>query len=124
MFYSSTRNVYKYDRRNLIISYSIALSFTLLCLCVGFFALKFNGVIHSTAFSAIIATTRNIELDELLSGHSLGAMPLKHPNASLRFGELAKEGEKGWSGASGESRHIGFGESENILSLRKGQKYI
>lgn len=71
-----TQNIYRYDSHNLILSYSIAAFFTILCACVGFFALHYNGVAHSTAFSAIIATTRNRELDEVSRGHSLGALPL------------------------------------------------
>ncbi|ORY12614.1 hypothetical protein BCR34DRAFT_289978 [Clohesyomyces aquaticus] len=124
--YFYEQNIYNYDSQNLIISYSVAIFFTLLCVCTGFFALQFNGVVHSTAFSAIIATTRNPELDKLSVGHSLGAMPLKHTNVRLRFGELTGDREKDWNSGSdgnGTGRHIGFGLAENVVDLVKGQKY-
>ncbi|TAQ89052.1 hypothetical protein B7494_g2621 [Chlorociboria aeruginascens] len=125
VLYFNTQNIYKYDSRNLIISYSIAAFFTVLCACVGFFALQYNGVAHSNAFSAIIATTRNHELDRVSKGHSLGALPLEHTSMKVRFGEIAKEGEKAWDERSGESergtvRHIGFGAAENVLTLKRG----
>lgn len=122
-----TQNIYRYARRNLIMSYSIAILFTVLCACAGFFALWFNGVAHSTAFSAIISTTRNHDLDAVSKGHSLGALPLEHTSTRLRFGELVGEGEKKWdkqSGESGGARHIGFGAATKVRSLERGGRYI
>ncbi|KAI9746050.1 MAG: hypothetical protein M1818_000731 [Claussenomyces sp. TS43310] len=127
--YFETQNVYKYDSRNLILSYSIAVLFAVLCTSVGIFALQYNGVAHSSAFSAIVTTTRNHELDAVSKGYSLGALPLEHTSMRVRFGELASEGEKAWdrgSDGNGTStgRHIGFGAAENVVTLRRGGKYV
>lgn len=128
MLYFPTQNIYKYDSRNLILSYSIAALFTILCAFVGFFALRYNGVAHSNAFSAVIATTRNHDLDAVSRGHSLGALPLEHTSMKVRFGELMRDGEKTWDddgndGEGGPTRHIGFGAATKVLSLKKGGKY-
>ncbi|MCJ1265013.1 hypothetical protein MMC22_004888 [Lobaria immixta] len=128
MLYFPTQNIYKYDSRNLILSYSIAALFTILCAFAGFFALRYNGVAHSTAFSAIIATTRSHDLDTVSRGHSLGALPLEHTSMKVRFGELMRDGEKTWDGdgndgEGGPTRHIGFGAATKVLSLKKGGKY-
>ncbi|KUJ06311.1 uncharacterized protein LY89DRAFT_633084 [Mollisia scopiformis] len=124
VLYATTRNVYQYNSRNLIISYSIAIFFALISLCVGFYSVLANGVVHSTAFSAMMATTRNSELDMLSTGHSLGAVPLatEMSGVKLRFGVLVKNGvvEEDRDGA----RHIGFGFEEDVLQLRKGGKYF
>jgi len=94
--YQETRNIYQYDSRNLIISYSTAIFFALFSVSVGLSSFRENGVAHSTAFSAIVATTRNSELDILSKGHSLGAVPLEKlvAEAKLRFGELVNGSEK------------------------------
>jgi hypothetical protein len=108
-------------------SYSVAIFFGLVALCVGFYSFLDNGVAHSTAFSAMMATTRNPELDMLSTGHSLGAVPLATEMAGvkLRFGELVTSGglelpKEGYRGA----RHIGFGLEYDVLELRKGGKYF
>lgn len=119
--------MYKYNSRNLTISYTVAVFFTILCTGAGSFALRYNGVTHSTAFLAIVATTRNHELDAMSRGHSLGALPLKHTSMRVRFGELVREGEKVWdqeSDGTGTGRHIGFGAAKNVLSLKRRGKYV
>jgi hypothetical protein len=126
VLFSPTYNIYKYDHRNLIISYCIAIFFTLLCMAVGFFALQYNGVAHSNAFSAIVATTRNPELDEVSKGHSLGALPLVHTSLSLRFGELLRDWQTPRDGGSDKeafSGHIGFGSAKNVGNLKRGKRY-
>jgi hypothetical protein len=84
----STQNVYRYDKRNLLISYASATFLTLLAVMVGMFAFLHNGVAHSMAFSAIVATSRNTGLDRLTEGQSLGALPLEDDvmNVKLKFG--------------------------------------
>ncbi|KAG4433198.1 hypothetical protein IFR05_011306, partial [Cadophora sp. M221] len=85
-----TRNVYRYDALYLILSYGIALLFTTLGISLGMFSFHRNGVIHSTSFSAIVATTRNRDLDGLSQGHSLGTVPVdkRLRRTRLRFGIL------------------------------------
>jgi hypothetical protein len=122
-----THNIYSYDSRNLVISYSIAILFTAACACIGIFAIQHNGVAHSTAFSAIVATTRSHELDTVSIGHSLGALPLKHTKMKVRFGEITGTREKDKGGIYDKSvtgTHIGFGAAENVSSLKKGKKYV
>ncbi|KAH8685694.1 hypothetical protein BGZ60DRAFT_522978 [Tricladium varicosporioides] len=130
--YFTAQNIYLYDAKNLVISYSIAALFTLFVLTIGFLSLKFNGVAHSTSFSAIIATTRNAELDAVSKGHSLGALPAGLQGVRLRFGELVgnggmKEGMAVGEGVSASGRegsgHIGFGKVENVVPLRRGGRY-
>jgi hypothetical protein len=124
--YKTTRNIYKYDSRNLIISYSIAVFATLIALVLGFYSFHDNGVAHSTVFSAVLATTRNSELDVLSKGHSLGALPLDKRVAGirLRFGELNRGTEKIGDEDEEGVRHIGFGLENDVLRLRRGGKYI
>ena len=129
-----TQNIYSYDSRNLILSYSIAAVFTILSASVGFFALHYNGVAHSTAFSAMIATTRNRDLDKVSRGHSLGALPLGYTEMKVRFGMLLGDGEKRgdeWDavvdvkeGGVMGARHLGFGAAERVAGLRKGGRYV
>lgn len=87
---------------------------------------------HSTAFSAIVATTRNRDLDEVSKGHSLGALPLEHTGIRVRFGVLVGEAGKGVGDEAsdggndrvGGERHLGFGAAEKVLRLRRGGRYV
>jgi hypothetical protein len=118
--YFTTHNVYQYNSRNLILSYSIAVGVTIFSIIIGTYATITNGVSHSTSFSAMIATTRNPQLDRLVEGSSFGALPLEKEmrKTKLKFGELMGDGrEKGVTG------HVGFGFEDNVLNLRKNGKY-
>jgi len=93
---------------------------------VGLYAFHTNGVSHSTAFSAIIATTRNPELDELSRGNSLGAFPLnlEAGGVKLRFGGIRV-------GCSGEEEQASFGIErqdedlgQKLSMLKRGGKYV
>jgi hypothetical protein len=72
----NTHSIYQYNSQNLIISYSTAIAATLISIVIGAFATVPNGASHSSSFSAIIATTRVLQLDPLVEGGSLGALPL------------------------------------------------
>jgi hypothetical protein len=100
-----------------VLSYGIALLFTIPCLCVGLYALHSNGVAHSTAFSAILSTTRNPSLDEALEGHSLGVFPLNGDigNHRLKFGSVD---------AGNGYQRVAFGREGEVRQLRKGGLYI
>ncbi|ATZ52494.1 hypothetical protein BCIN_08g01970 [Botrytis cinerea B05.10] len=52
-------NVFSYSPRYLYLLYGIATFFSCLGTILGLYAFYANGVVHSTALSAIIATTRN-----------------------------------------------------------------
>jgi len=110
-------NIYKYNPFLLVVSYCSALAATFLGVCLGLYAFKQNGVSHSSAFSAIVATTRNPDLDRLSEGHSLGAFPLDKQVAEvkLKFGGI-DIGEKGI--------RAGFGVAEKVHELVKGGSYI
>jgi hypothetical protein len=91
-----------------------------------------NGVSHSNSFSAIIATTRNPELDLLSTRSSLGADPRKVDlqNTKLKFGpllnpidELRNKGEM-YGHVTQEVPHVAFGFEENVAKLRKGALYM
>ena len=119
--YSTATNIYKYNSSNLIISYAIAIWFTLFSLLLGLYAFLDNGVVHSTEFSAIMATTRNPALNSLSEGHSLGTISLNKgiQRVKLMFGVL----EEGQDKVHGVSR-IGFGLQDNVTRLKKGGKYV
>ena len=76
-----------------------------------------NRVSRSTSFSAMIATTRNPQLDRLVEGSSLRALSLEKEmrETKLKFGELMGDGRV--------KEHVGFGFEENILNLGKGGTY-
>ena len=119
--FRKTHNIYEYDSRNLIISYSVVILLTLLGIALGIFSFLDNGVAHSSAFSAIVATTRNPHLDIMSEGHSLGALPFdEHASrVKLRFGELV-----GTAKEDDDARHVGFGLEHDVVTMRKGGKYI
>jgi len=79
---------------------------TTLAAFLGIYAFRFNGVAHSTAFSAMIATTRNPALDGLSEGHSLGCFPMDKEMAKtkLMFGgiEVGRKGSRAGFGLAGE----------------------
>jgi len=119
----NTYNMYRYDARNLLISYIIAILFSFLVVGVGFYSIYHNGVVHGTSFSAYVTTTRNSEFDEMAKGHSLGALPLdkKVGGIKIRFGELY-EGHA--NGGPGEI-HLGFGFAENVGDIiRNKERYF
>ena len=84
-------NKYMYLAHNLVLAYGIAIFVSLLSVVVGLRALQVNGVSHDTSFYTIMATTRNIKLDDLLKGESLGASPIPGSIAKkkLQFGVIA-----------------------------------
>jgi hypothetical protein len=106
--------IYHYSPKYLLISYGIGLLFSLISAVFGLYAFYTNGVVHSTSLSAIIATTRNPDLDVLAEGHSLGALPLseKMRNVKLRFGAM-----------KGEMERVALGREENVVGLKKGGVY-
>ncbi|KAF7881782.1 uncharacterized protein EAF02_006470 [Botrytis sinoallii] len=63
--FTNSTNVFSYSPKYLYLPYGIAIFFTCLSSILGLYAFYTNGVVHSTALSAIIATTRNPDLDIL-----------------------------------------------------------
>ncbi|MCJ1465827.1 hypothetical protein MMC07_004446 [Pseudocyphellaria aurata] len=110
-------NVYNYRRRNLLISYITAVAFALIGTVVGVFSLIVNERSYSTpiSFSAILCTTRNNDLDELVHAKSLGAQPLDKGLACtpLRFGTVGGL----WSDRSTNNGQIAFGLSDTVSPI-------
>ena len=93
------------------------------------FSFHRNGVIHSTTFSAIAATTRNRDLDGVCLGEGWGLGRRGESDGEegkrrlrLRFGALV-EREEMTGRPLGESK-VGFGVAEKVVTLRKGGRYV
>jgi len=128
---SNTISIYQYHPLYLFLSYGIGFFFASVAAIIGIYAMIDNGVSHSAAFSTIIATTRNPDLDSLTRGASLGAEPLPKDikKVKLRFGPLLRThkveeiGEKQGK-ESEEAQHIAFGFEKTVGTLRKGASYV
>ncbi|KUJ07565.1 uncharacterized protein LY89DRAFT_742794 [Mollisia scopiformis] len=126
---SNTVNKYQYHPFYLFVSYGLALLFSFIAALVGFYSIFLNGVSHSMSFSAIVAATRNSELDALTGRSSLGADPMQPENESLRLklGPLLDVDELKYTGVDpnlGErGPHVAFGLENNVGRLRKGEIY-
>lgn len=122
----TTQNVYRYDKRNLFISYGVVIVVTMIVVLVGIVSLIKNGVYHDEFFSTIMATTRNPDLDAMSQGACLGFTKDIAAN-KLMFGVLVQNGspkmqggvspDKGFGGAVG---HAAFGLEGSVIRLRKG----
>jgi hypothetical protein len=129
---SNTYNIYQYHPFYLFLSYGLALLLSFVTAIIGFYSLYVNGVSHSNSFSAIIATTRNMELDSLPTRPSLGADPRKVDlqNTRLKFGPLLNPIDEQrnrvelYSHVTEEVPPVAFGFEENVGKLRKGALYI
>ncbi|KAF7899622.1 hypothetical protein EAF00_003958 [Botryotinia globosa] len=112
--FTSSTNVFSYSPKYLYLSYGIAIFFTCLSTILGLYAFYANGVVHSTALSAIIATTRNPDLD-ILAGENWAAntsLSKDIRNVKLRLGVM--RGER-----PGEER-VALGRPEEVRELEKG----
>lgn len=131
--------------RNLMISYGIAIACSVIGVTIGLVALYTNGSSHDTSFIAVLATTRNPILDEMVSGYSMGASPI--PDAlskqKLRFGVVnvseiphptgyhhmyGRDSAASSTSLLKESttllQRACFGWEEQVQPLRKGQNLI
>jgi hypothetical protein len=117
---SDTVNVYLYRPLFLLLSYGIGLLAVIISVLIGLYSVHVNGVSHSNVFSSIIATTRNKDLDILMSGASLGAAPLAEDikGTRLKFGPLVgkEENEK--------VDHVAFGIEGTVGILKRDEPYI
>ena len=97
--------MYQYNSRNLILSYSIAIFATIVGVALGLFSFHTNGVSHSTAFSAVVATTRNPGLDFISDSKNEEMSDVK-----LKFGAIASDSEAiGRNGSlNGSTRRLAF----------------
>ena len=114
--------VWDYSPMWLAISYCIAVGLTLLAVALGFYAMALNGYVARTTFSTFLATTRNLQLDGVDWGSSLGTLPLKKEVSEtvLMFGETVQAGIPSGNDAV---PHAAFGFPEGIRKIRRGQQY-
>ncbi|KAF3065783.1 Formylmethionine deformylase-like protein [Daldinia childiae] len=119
---SMPKNFFYYNSVTLLITYSSAVVVTLLCICVGFAALLSNGYTSSTAFSAVLLTTRNPDLDRLSTDNTLGAKPLPHPirDTKLRFGILRTEGSEPQAGFGLDGTVTPLENMASVILRKKG----
>lgn len=110
MAVTSPMNFFYYNKGYLLAAYITAILVTLICMAIGFVALRNNGFTGSMAFSAVLLTTRNTDLDKLAENHYLGEKPLPDVvcNTKLQFGIIGTE-ETG--------NHAGFGLEGTVTPL-------
>ena len=123
---TTPHNVYEYNIRNLIISYSLAIAFAV-AIGVGFFALYENGVAHSTSFSAIMTATQSSDRALLSEGSSIGVMQKELKATKLRFGVVEESNRDDGEGQPQEQdevkpRHVSFGFPQTVGTLKKGRQ--
>jgi len=120
-------NVYEYNSRNLVISYCLAIAFTIIAIGIGFWALHENGVAHSVSFSAIMAATQNPDLAALSEGSSIGVIRKEVEVTRLRFGVI-EESDHGGTGYHSQEqedvipKHVAFGLPQTVSKSTKGRQ--
>ncbi|KAL4899019.1 hypothetical protein BDW74DRAFT_164112 [Aspergillus multicolor] len=119
------RNYYFYGATTLLLAYMSAVAVSIICVVIGFVALRRNGVAQGTSFSSVLLTTRNPELDRLAVGHCLGVEPLRKEmgEVTLRFGEVEVQSEGAAGDQSLRRRHAAFGTKDAVAGLDKGVNY-
>jgi uncharacterized membrane protein YgaE (UPF0421/DUF939 family) len=91
------QNVYIYDSRTLWIAYGLAITFTLIAVCIGLTAILLNNASYNNNFSTVLRISRSSKMStEVQELESDGSEPLsKHlAQAKLligRDGELLSE---------------------------------
>lgn len=81
------QNAYIYKSRILLISYISGVAATAICVAVGLVCIsKASSAAFGTSFSTIVRTTRNPELDRLVSpAETSGAEPLSKELAAIKL---------------------------------------
>lgn len=112
---TTTKLVYIYDSRLLLITYGVAFAVALLLALVGALSGWDNGCFADFRFSTIVRTTRDPRLADLVRGAELGSNPLPERIARrrLRFG-LSADGGRASSGIPT------FGNEGEVLGLVRG----
>ncbi|KAF4947196.1 hypothetical protein FSARC_14015 [Fusarium sarcochroum] len=113
-------NTWEYRKKNLWISYGLAILGASFGVLVGLVAVYQNGISHDTTFCTIMATTRNETLDDLARGSSLGGDTVSKEllKTRLMFGVLRGNAHYG---DMSENSRAAFGLSTEIAPLQKGQ---
>ncbi len=99
------------------LSYGIAAGLSLVVVVAGGYAIRRHGYAMDTLFSTMLTTTRNEEIDALVSGYSLGRSPLpeKILGSRLQFGEIV--------GVEGGKKHVAFGLEGRVRPVVFGKRY-
>ncbi|KAH0534042.1 hypothetical protein FGG08_007358 [Glutinoglossum americanum] len=124
-------NLYSYRARGLWIGYALAVAMVAVCVAVGAYSIRENGVSSDTMFSRILVTTRNPTLDRLAHGACLGGDPFPKAlkQVKLRFGVLdedlglREEGEGGNVMYGMQVEHCTFGTESETKGIVKGGLY-
>jgi len=89
-----------YEPRTLLVAYGISTLVALLCVAMGVYALRQNGVSYTNSFSTIVRVTRDPELDKLIEdeGDLQGTDPVPPHihNAVVKLGRRAKYSAPGF----------------------------
>lgn len=96
--------MYQYNSNKLILSYSIGILITAIAVCFGLHSFRNNGTSHNTSFSAVIASTRNPDLDVISDSKNKQLLSLK-----LKFGAIGEgvdTGRQSGSRMHGGTRHV------------------
>jgi len=112
---SYTRNIYSYSSKNLLLSYGIALSLTLLASLTGCLAIFFNRASYTNKFSTIMRTTAGFEY-LVHEKDRTGADPLPKHLARARIHIGHREG----SADDVPSSHDTAGERSAMMDRREG----
>ncbi|KAH0536665.1 hypothetical protein FGG08_006491 [Glutinoglossum americanum] len=110
-------NIFSYNFRVLLLTYGCAMAAGLVAIAVGLNSYYANGVSMKGGFLAILATTRNRRLDELVGGACLGAEPVLEgvKEVSVKFGEIEGVGS---GGGRATERHTAFGVEGQVRGIR------
>jgi hypothetical protein len=84
---STASNQYQYNARILLISYGVAITLGVIVTGIGLYAFAANGVAHSESVSAILATSRHVDIDALSQSQYIrtGRLPKQLGNTKLKF---------------------------------------
>ncbi|XXH01365.1 hypothetical protein Hte_007725 [Hypoxylon texense] len=118
---SSSILIWHYAPFWLVLSYSLALSLTIVAIAVGAYSFYRNGYTADAVFSTFVTTSRSADVDALARGHCLGQWPLTKEVADtvLKFGEVAAVSD----GIDDARPHAGFGFPENVRELDATKEY-
>ncbi len=89
----TTQNIYTYQPFDLLLAYGLGILAAALCVLIGTLAMIANGVSYSSDFSTVMRTTRNSELNSLVSGDEMdGIDPLPDHIADAEIGYRLRNG--------------------------------
>jgi hypothetical protein len=91
---SSTQIVFQYNKRALLTTYGVAILAGTMALIIGSLALYENGVAMSGGFLAVLRTTRDVTLDDVVPIGDRGADPVPQEleNVCIKFGDSRRQG--------------------------------